>query len=220
MQCMRLLSIDVGIKNLAMCLMENKSRILFWEVSQIPSEHSDGLFLVLKKHLDERRAQLDPLDLVLIERQPEKNRKMKSIENFLHAYFVCNDIKTLLWDAKHKIPDVCGPGKKKYKLRKDTSIERCSSWIKENATEWVAFFDQHKKKDDLADTVMQALSYKDREVKTKVSPRKPTQHQVETKFTRSNLLWIAKNNKQKEYPRFEKDLKRYYKNIDELLDGQ
>lgn len=218
---MRILSIDVGIKNLAMCLLEDQSRIIFWEVSQIPSEHSDGLVLVLKKHLDERREQLDPIDLVLIERQPEKNRKMKSIENFLHAYFVFNDIKTLLWDAKHKIPDVCGPGKKKYKLRKDTSIERCGEWVKTNQPHWLTFFDQHKKKDDLADTVMQALSYKDKKEKnTKVNPRKPTQNQIETKFTRSNLLWIAKNNKQKEYPRFEKDLKRYYKNVAELVDGQ
>lgn len=214
---MRVLSIDVGIKNLAMCLLEDKKRIVFWEVSQIPSEHSDGLFPILKRHLDERKELLGVMDLVLIERQPDKNRKMKSVENFLHAYFVCNEIKTLLWDAKHKIPDVCGPGKKKYKQRKDTSIERCGLWIAENAKEWVTFFETHKKKDDLADTVMQALSYKEKTPgKTKVTPRKPTQHQMETKFTPSNLAWLIKNNKHTETQRFDKDLKRYYSSIDEL----
>lgn len=215
---MRILSIDVGIKNLAMCLLEDQTKICFWEVSQIPSEHTDGLFPVLKRHFDERRELQGQIDKVLIERQPDRNRKMKTIENFIHAYFVCNNIETILWDAKHKVPDVIGAGKRKYKLRKDTSIKRCHDWIKLTNEEWIEFFEKHKKKDDLADTVMQALSYKDTKQvkKVTVKPRKPTQNQLETKFTRANLAWLVKNNKHIETPRFDKDLKRYYKDIEEL----
>lgn len=214
---MRILSIDVGIKNLAMCILEDQKTITFWEVSQIPSEHKDGLFPVMKRHLDDRKESWSETDLVLIERQPDRNRKMKSIENFIHTYFLCQEKRTLLWDAKYKIPDVIGPGKKKYKLRKDTSIERCHEWIKQNNPEWVSFFEKHQKKDDLADTVMQALSFKERkETKKSVKPRKPTHHQMETKFTPANLAWLLKNNKHAETQRFEKDLKRYYKDIEEL----
>jgi hypothetical protein len=214
---MRILSIDVGIKNLAMCILEDQKTITFWEVSQIPSEHKDGLFPVMKRHLDEKRDSWSTADIVLIERQPDRNRKMKSIENFIHTYFLCQEKRTLLWDAKHKVPDVIGPGKKKYKLRKDTSVERCYEWIKENAKDWVEFFEKHKKKDDLADTVMQALSFKERkETKKTVKPRKPTQNQMETKFTPANLAWLLNNNKHGETARFDKDLKRYYKDIEEL----
>lgn len=213
---MKILSIDVGIKNLAMCILEDQQTITFWEVSQIPNEHKDGLFPVLKRHLDNHRDQWTTADLVMIERQPDRNRKMKSIENFIHAYFLCQDKRTLLWDAKHKIPDVIGPGKKKYKLRKDTSIDRCYEWIKETNPSWVSFFEKHQKKDDLADTVMQARSFKERkETKKTVKPRKPTQNQMETKFTPANLAWLLKNNKH-DTARFDKDLKRYYKDIEEL----
>ena len=213
---MLILSIDVGIKNLAMCLIRDKHAILQWEVDSVPSEHSDGLFKCMKSHLDERMWVLDA-DIVLIERQPDRNRKMKTIENFLHAYFVMHDKNTLLWDAKYKIPDVVGPGKKKYKLRKDTSIERCHSFIKESNPEWVSFFETHKKKDDLADTVMQALSYKTCTPNhEKITPRKPTEHQTNTKYSKSNLAWLYKHNKHINNKRFDTDLKRYFKNIDDF----
>jgi hypothetical protein len=206
---MKLLSIDVGIINLALCLMDDKI-IKHWDVDSIASEHQDGLFETLKKHLDERDWVLE-CDIVIIERQPDKNKKMKTIENFIHAYFVCHDIKTILWDAKYKIPDVVGPGKKKYKLRKDTSIERCFTFIQENNPNWIDFFKSHKKKDDLADTVMQALSFKEPiSKKTKIHPRKPTENQMKTRYSKANLLWLFKNNKYMNDKRFEKDLKKYF----------
>lgn len=213
---MKILSIDVGLRNLALCLIEDKT-ILQWEVGGIASEHTDGLFVTLKKHLDEKQWILES-DMILIERQPDRNRKMKTVENFIHAYFVCHDMKTIIWDAKYKIPDVVGPGKKKYKLRKDTSIDRCLEFIKETNQSWVEFFKSHPKKDDLADTVMQALSFREPVSKTKkITPRKPTENQTNTKYSRANLMWIYKNNKHIGNKRFERDLKRYYKNIDELI---
>lgn len=212
---MKLLSIDVGIRNLALCLMNDK-KIEHWDVDCIAFEHQDGLFETLKKHLDERSWVFES-DTVIIERQPDKNKRMKTIENFIHAYFVCHNIKTILWDAKHKIPDVVGPGKKKYRLRKDTSVERCFLFIQENNKEWVEFFKSHKKKDDLADTVMQALSFKEPEIKKIViNPRKPTENQTKTRYSKANLLWLYKNNKHTSDKRFEKDLKRYFKSLDEL----
>jgi len=212
-----LLSIDVGIKNLAMCSMTHEKKIKFWEVDGVPPLHSDGLFLSMKKHLDERN--FDDISKVLIEKQPDKNRGIKSIEHFLHTYFLCHDKEVVIWDARHKIPDVVGPGKAQYAKRKKASVDRCRIFLEELNPEWIDQFDKSKKKDDLADTVMQALSYMT--IKTEVkevpksTPRKPTENQVRTKYSRANLAWIVKNGG-KQDARFSKDLAKYYRDIDEL----
>lgn len=232
---MRILSIDVGIRNLAMCLLDEKNKlILEWDVSGVPPQHADGLYPSLNNHLNEREWLLTA-DTVLIEKQPDKNRKMKTVENFLHSYFVIKNptTETIIYDARHKIPDVAGPGKAKYRQRKQTSIQRCREFIENTPVnhQWIVTFDQSKKKDDLADTVMQALSYtkrmevtrdtqKKKKTQKKLSSRKPNEHQKDTKYSVSNLVWFCKNETKETLEkdkRFMKDLKRYYKNIDELF---
>jgi hypothetical protein len=81
---------------------------------------------------------------------------------------------------------------------------------------------KQKKKDDIADTVMQALSYSEpqatkKSIKKK-TPRRPTPNQTETRYSRANLAWLYNHgipdNVKK---RFEKDLKRYYRDVQEML---
>ena len=104
---------------------------------------------------------------------------------------------------------------------------------------WRETFVQSKKKDDLADTVMQALSYIDRvgpvakaaakasgvskpePVKTerKLVARKPNENQKATKYSQSNLAWLVKNTPEDDLlssKRFMKDLQRYYRDLAEL----
>lgn len=217
---MRVLSIDVGTKNLALCLIDSEKVIHEWDVDGVPSEHKDHIFLLLKKHLDARPWTLTA-DTVLIEKQPDKNKRMKSVENFLHTYFLVHELNTILYDARHKVPDVVGPGKRRYNQRKMVSIERCIDFLKET-NQRIEFFKKHSKKDDLADTVMQALSYFDRIEVPKEVPkktiRKPTQNQKETKYSRANLAWLVKNQMHENDKRFTKDLKRYYRTFDELVE--
>ena len=50
--------------------------------------------------------------------------------------------------------------------------------------------------------------------------RKPNEHQKDTKYSKSNLAWFVKNHTREELEknkRFVKDLKRYYRDFDELL---
>jgi hypothetical protein len=227
-----ILSIDVGIKNLAMCLLD--------EI--VKTSWSNGMFRVyhhntptvsmshFEKHLDERPWVLDA-KTVLIEKQPERNKKMVSVMHFLHAYFIikCPEAETMLYDARHKIPDVAGPGKAQYNKRKKVSIERCEAFIRQDDVNahWLDTFIKSKKKDDLADTVMQALSFVNRvEIKpvtkkkkiTKLVARRPNENQKRTKYSKSNLAWIYLNDKKHmTTKRFEKDLNRYYKNLSELV---
>jgi hypothetical protein len=216
---MRLLSIDVGIKNLAICRMTDLE-ILNWEVGGVPPKHEDGVYMNMKKYLDERPWVLD-VDKVIIERQPDRNKGMKAVENFLHAYFVIHDRNVQLWDARHKVPDVVGAGKKKYTQRKATAITRCQEKIQ--GTTWVQFFETHKKKDDLADSFMQGLSYfqsvqqQVQQNQVKKKPRKPTESQKQNTYSRPNLAWLYKNAPYEKDVHFERDLKKYYKSIDDLV---
>lgn len=222
-----LLSIDVGIKNLAMCLIDPATRkIKNWEVDGVPPNHSDGLFLSLVKHLD-KKPWINSSRQVLLEKQPDRNKGMKSVEHLLHAYLLTKDStrQVIVWDARYKVPDVAGPGKSRYAARKAASIERARKFIQDTNPEWVEYFEKHKKKDDLADTVMQALSFLNRPgadaprktVQTKKpTPRKPTENQKRKKYSKANLAYIVKNGLPQD-ARFRKDLARYYSSLSELL---
>jgi Poxvirus A22 protein len=220
-----ILSIDCGIKNLAMCLIDpTNKKIHHWDVSGVPPLHADGVFPCLVRHLNEKPWILEA-QTVVIEKQPDRNRGMKAVENLLHTYFLVKERQVVIWDARHKIPDVAGAGKARYAQRKKASIERARNFIEAIGPnrEWVAFFDAHKKKDDLADTVMQALSFIDKRPAEdpkksstkKVAPRRPTDNQTRTKYSKANLAWLVKTGA-KQDARFKKDLARYYKSIDEL----
>ena len=217
-----ILSIDCGIKNLAMCLIDPVTKKIHqWDVSGIPPKHADGIFPCMVRHLNEKPWILEARTVV-IEKQPDRNRGMKAIENLLHTYFLIKEKDVVVWDARHKIPDVAGAGKARYTQRKNASIERARKFIEGGNANWVGFFDAHKKKDDLADTVMQALSFIDKrpeEPATKEAkvqkPRKPTDNQTRTKYSKANLAYLVKTNA-KQDARFKKDLARYYRSIDEL----
>lgn len=221
-----ILSIDCGIKNLAMCLIDPVDRkIHHWDVSGVPPMHADGVFPCLVRHLNERPWTLGARTVV-IEKQPDKNRGIKAVENLLHTYFLVKEKDVVIWDARHKIPDCAGPGRAMYTMRKKAAVERARKFLEETGQvnrEWIPFFDKHKKKDDLADTVMQALSFIDKRpaappegsTPKKVSPRKPTENQTRTKYSKANLAWLVKTGA-KQDARFKKDLARYYRTIEEL----
>ena len=230
-----ILSIDVGIKNLAMCLLdEDKNNLVVeWDVDGIPPQHRDGVYVSMRDHLDARPWVLNA-KTILIEKQPDRNKKMVSVMHFLYAYFIikCPKAETILYDARHKIPDVAGPGKAQYNKRKKVSIERCEDFIRSNSvnSHWIDTFVKSKKKDDLADTVMQALSFVNRKEvlpasqkkkSTKLVARRPNENQKATKYSKSNLAWIYLNKVECEVlennKRFMKDLKRYYRDINELI---
>ena len=227
-----LLSIDVGTTNLAMCLIDLETkRIHNWDVDGIPSQHKDGLYRTLCTYFDARPWVLTA-DTILIEKQPDRSKKMVGVQNFLEAYFniMNREAKTIIYDARHKVPDVVGAGKAMYRLRKNTAIERCREFITEGPEvnrDWVDFFKKCKKKDDLADTVLQALSYEmpRRVVETKKKEsgapiaRKPTENQCRTKYSKSNLVWLVKNKTDAELKadkKFSRDLKKHFHSLEEL----
>lgn len=217
-----------------MCLIEAPTKhVLEWDVSGVPPQHGDGLFKTIRDHLDEKPWVLTA-QTILIEKQPGQNKTMKSVENFLHAYFLikCPLSEVIIYDARHKVPDMAGPGKVMYRKRKQAAVDRCRLFLNDEPNRhWRELFVHSKKKDDLADTVLQALSFINRvptkkeseapakKVSEKIVARKPNENQKATKYSKSNLAWFVKNTEEAVLlrdKRFVKDLQRYYKNISEL----
>ena len=114
---------------------------------------------------------LNEIDIILIENQPVlKNPTMKSVQMLLYGGFICekcnNNYKyTLkLFNASRKLQIYTGPEidishiKNKYTQRKFLSIKYTQYFIKDMEN-WLKIFEDNKKKDDLADSYLQGLTY-------------------------------------------------------------
>ena len=164
---------------------------------------------------------------------------MRIMEHLLTSYFVIKGVnsqespikKVKVYSAKFKLGSSTFKGKQNYSARKKLAVTRCAEYLKETTQtdEMNTKFEKSKKKDDLADTVMQAISFTKRiepiqsvsKKSKKLVPRKPNENQKQTRYSKSNLAYIYKNKTELEVlennKRFMKDLKRYYKSIDDLV---
>lgn len=203
------LSIDVGIRNLASCSYDSDARkILDWRLVDIgsrPTEPCSRLFEVLQG------IPFEAHDAVVIERQPGRNKGMLRMEAYLHMYFVSRRIapKVLLYHAGNKLRDTGmenrGRARDMYSARKKASIELTGAFLKEHPQDpnIVRVFETSKKKDDLADTLLQAVRYCQDSTGSKkdnssvpVKARKPTEKQAQSgKYTPANLKYILEDRK-------------------------
>lgn len=154
----KFVSIDVGTKNLAYCIMEN-GNIIDWNVGQIPCCPTN-----ITKVVDYLKLTFpDDLDAAVIEKQPARNVKMRMMETVLTTFFVMKNIpKVVNYSSKHKLGKIgkTAKGKTNYSLRKKMSVAMCGEYVRDYETDhWKAVFTSSKKKDDLADCLLQALSF-------------------------------------------------------------
>lgn len=168
---MYLLSFDIGIKNLAFCYSQD-TKVIEWDVFDISGDSVNDTCEKCMLKLEEAFAN-KLIDKVLIENQPvQKNPTMKTIQIVVFSYFLykkairsdgIEGIHFVSASKKNKLAksfDVTIPdGGSAYSRAKKMSVKAVASLI-EN-TEWESFFNSHKKKDDLADSYLQLLSYID-----------------------------------------------------------
>lgn len=101
------------------------------------------------------------IDLVLIENQigPLAIR-MKSIQGMITQYFIMEKIYNIEFINSSNKLKLFGEGvKTNYKERKKLSVDNTYKLIQNNNNDMINLFDNHKKKDDLADCFLQSYWY-------------------------------------------------------------
>jgi len=172
---MHVLSIDVGWKHLAYCILNNKKEIIEWEIINLCEEEVNVNTLSIEnlienckkgieKFVNEKTKQLKDLNnsdiKVFIESQPmgpfTKNIKTKILSHLLQYLFSIQDINIKFISSKTKLSAlVNGKEKIPYQKLKKLAIEHCKQLLLN--TNWFQYFNDIKgKKDDLADCFLQA----------------------------------------------------------------
>tara|TARA_Y100000816_G_C26103586_1_gene585595 strand:- start:765 stop:1541 length:777 start_codon:yes stop_codon:yes gene_type:complete len=200
---MSILSIDIGLKNFAYCIVNDKFVIEEWciyDAGKTPIQYM--------KFIDELKLYTKATK-VIIEKQPTKNVKMKQFENMLYSYFIIkgildqeSPIKTIeIFNPKLKLGKYNIKGFKNYRERKKISIELCNIFITKETQkdEMIKMFKNSKKKDDLSDCLLQCIQSmkydldkltSNIDVRINIKPRKPTTNQAKKGYSKSNLKYI------------------------------
>ena len=116
----------------------------------------------LKYELNEKLKD-EEIDVVIIENQISPlAQRMKTLQGMITQYFIMNNIEKIEFiSASNKLKEFLGNKKTEYSERKKESCEICRTYLEENdkVTEYLEYFCSHKKKDDLADCLLQVLWY-------------------------------------------------------------
>lgn len=172
---MRVLAIDVGIKNLAFCYMENtpqSGNVLWWDnvvVTDLKKPPLETLVQALTSKLSDMFAadqRFDTADVVLIENQPmNKNGTMKTVAVAIFTFFVMlkqqhgtvDSVRFMSPMSKLKCAKAPPPGRNlTYKERKHAAIEMVRRYLVSHSRDDQEWFGRQKKKDDLADAFLMA----------------------------------------------------------------
>lgn len=225
-----IVSIDVGIKNLALCVLENNS-IIFWKLINLT--YGKNVCLSIINELDEIYNKISNAT-ILIERQI--TRKMCNIQCYLEMYFrLKNFPSVIIYNPKYKLAgsgqENSGKGKNNYNARKKAAINLCHEWLDKNkqTEEIELLWKNTKKKDDIADTLLMAISYINNPVeditivKKKIIARKPTIKQLKGKYSKSNIKYLLQQmpSEKRLEINIDKKLKtniiRYWKNYEDCI---
>lgn len=154
---------------------EKKCAKLITELDTLKLENTQGLCAPVEP-LDSANKPSFPL-VIVVEQQPRINAKMRVIEGCLIMYYTMRKIeagrttsisKIISYSPKYKLKcytplkedaPIVLKCKEGYYKRKKLSIEHCRRLLPRNNKKWIELFEKCKKKDDMSDTFLQALSY-------------------------------------------------------------
>ena len=197
-----IVSWDVGIKNLAVCILSHNTEshtasILQWDnlcIMDSPpctecgkpatkktmrcSRHGKGLVSLPKpstaelkegliKKLDKLGDKILACDVVVIENQPTmKNPVMKAIADCLYDYYLIRGVidkkithRIFFFSPQNKTKFLLPAKKRSYRETKNDVLEFCQQSLLSHCPDQQLFLSTHKKKDDLCDSLAQAVAF-------------------------------------------------------------
>lgn len=169
---MRVASWDIGIKHLALCILEQDSamkapKICRWEVVTLPGKGLADIVRSLFAILQERAHEWKNCDRFLIERQAGLNRKMSVVSHCMQMWCLCNDIPASFCDPRAKLGVFEGePLPVKLPNDKYARTKALAKWHAQRfldrthmGTPFEGSLRRAVKSDDLADSLSQGLSW-------------------------------------------------------------
>ena len=172
---MKILSFDMGIKNLAYIIMEKQEEegfdIQLWTVEDVIDGYTKAKKPTIAVCVEGMVNHLQTIDVngvthVLIEQQPvgfhqRSNTMMKVLSHVVQAFFIDKGVDHVAFvSPKRKLkmegcPDTKGmKTKDRYNLHKQFAIDKTLELLPKG--KWKDWFESLKKQDDAADTFLQA----------------------------------------------------------------
>jgi hypothetical protein len=155
-------NINIGIENNKFKLLQITKDYIDNNMLQIIKKEKSNIdFIEIGKNLkdifDDKFSSID-INIVLIENQIGPLAvKMKTLQGMIAQYFIMNKINNIQFISSiNKLKEFSNNEKISYKERKVKSVEICEDYIDEKNK---FFFKSHKKKDDLADSLLQGIYY-------------------------------------------------------------
>jgi hypothetical protein len=177
----KILSFDIGSKNLSYCLIDTKEskegvEIVKWENIQLVADDRNANKIGVESMVETVLMALSErfgdtvVDVVLIENQPSLlNGLMKTVSVVVYTFFNMTklmqgnveSVRFVAASSKLKCRRALelGPVPKTYKSRKAMSVEATRSYLcsSPSFSEMKLWFESQPKKDDLADAFLQAM---------------------------------------------------------------
>lgn len=189
---MSILSVDVGIKNLAICVMSNdKTQIKYFDVLDLRTcpNMRDSVITEFTK----RKEHFVDIDVCLVEQQLKKVFMVIAAYIEMWVRLSIPDCKVFNYSAKHKLASLKVTGQKwTYAQRKKASINMVNEWLSKNQQSHIILdkWGALKKRDDAADAICQALSYVSASKQKRiVIARMPTANRTKL-YARSHIKYL------------------------------
>lgn len=155
----KLLSIDIGVHNLAIAIFSNGKFGSFQlaDIDKFRSKNED-LVIYRCKALTEILNILKPTTII-VEKQFTSNVKAMSIMYAIVMYSITSKLDVKLIDPKMKFKYWDIPINTHNKEHKKESVARCEKYLVEINSSFLNDFRNLKKKDDVADAINQGIAY-------------------------------------------------------------
>lgn len=155
-------SIDIGEKNMGICIYSPaEAAVKFWVCATVDRTGSD-LCPGVQRQLDMLLQQGIPFHHVVIEKQLGTNARACKLEGLVQMYFAVRQKPVTLFAAKKKLVGhglaVTAP---LFKGSKPRAKQLCSMFLQQHpqCSTISNIYAQARKKDDLADCLLQALAF-------------------------------------------------------------